>query len=183
MICVSQTVFGQKEKLSGWFVQGQFSYIKLTEIKHSTKSGVNWDHTYLDHSKSFAISINAISGYFLIKRRLSLGVGIGYDGYVNPAFNTLPLYGDLRFYFTDELNIPFVHLSLGGLLDVGTGFHRGGYFELGAGYKFTIGDTFESYVGLALTRGGVSMTSEPLTTSADQFVYRGLAFTYGVYLY
>lgn len=41
--------------------------------------------------------LQAILGYY-VSEKLSLGVGIGLNGYSNPGLNTIPLFLDLRFH-------------------------------------------------------------------------------------
>ncbi len=173
----------EDSKHKKWFVQSQVSYIKVTELWHSEKVSGQWVNTYPDPSKSYALSLNVLGGYYLVKKRLSLGMGLGYDGYYKPNFSTAPLYGDLRFYFTNEDNIPYIHLALGGNLNLGPGFYRGGYLQLGAGYKIRISDNLLSYIEIAVTRSGISLTGDSWANSDNTYAFQGIGFTFGVFLF
>jgi hypothetical protein len=166
-----------------WFLQSQFSYIKVTQVWHNEKVSGQWVSTYPDPSNSFALSLNVIGGYFLIKNRLSLGMGFGIDGYYNPNISTAPLYGDLRFYLTKKENKPYIHLSLGGNLKIGPGFYRGGYLQLGIGYKLKLNEKISSYLEAGLIRSGVSLTGEKWVESDSTSAFRGIAFTFGIIIF
>ena len=92
--------------------------------------------TDLSVSKSFAKSLNVVLDYFVIPHRLMLGVGFGLDRYENPGFNAVPLYGDVRFYWTDERNLPYLNVSLGGLLKLSSDFKPGATARLSLGLNF-----------------------------------------------
>lgn len=51
-------------------------------------------------------SIQAILGYYVVEK-LSVGVGIGLNGYSNPGLNTLPLFLNLKFHPFHNKNIVF----------------------------------------------------------------------------
>lgn len=51
-------------------------------------------------------SIQAILGYYVVEN-LSVGVGIGLNGYSNPGLNTLPLFLNLKFHPFHNKNIVF----------------------------------------------------------------------------
>jgi hypothetical protein len=184
IFCITFTkAIAQTDNEQRWLLQSQFSFIKVTEVWHSEKVSGQWVNTYPDPSNSYALSLNVIGGYFLIKNRLSLGMGFGIDGYYNPYISTAPLYGDLRFYLTKKENKPYIHLSLGGNLKIGPRFYRGGYLQLGFGYKLKLNGNLSSYLEVALTRSGVSLTGEKWVESDNTYAFRGIAFTFGVFIF
>ncbi len=179
-----QTNAQERTKDEKWFIQTQFTYVKITKVVRDTFSpGTGVRIRELDASKSFLLSLHAIGGYFVIPRRLSLGIGFGWDGYYNPNLTTAPLYGDLRFYFTNEESIPYIFLNYGGYLKLGNSFSRGGAFRLGAGYKISLPGQVLMYIEAAITRAGISLTDEPYITADDTYRFEGIAFTFGFYLY
>jgi len=173
----------ERSKDEKWFVQAQFTYNKTSKLVNDTYSQGVSRVTRLDPNQSFALSLNTIGGYFVIPKRLSLGIGLGWEGYFNPHLTTTPLYGDLRFYLTDEESIPFIFLSYGGYLKLGNAFYRGAMLRLGAGYKISLPGNTLIYIAAAITRAGISLTSESYIYSDNSYRYEGVAFTVGFYLY
>lgn len=51
-------------------------------------------------------SIHAVLGYYVVEK-LSVGAGIGLNGYSNPGLNTLPLFLNLKFHPFHNKNIVF----------------------------------------------------------------------------
>lgn len=114
-ICFGQSDFKDLDNKNAGLVSIlQFSLAKNYEA-HQVVNIPNTGSrgTDLSVSKSFAKSLNVVLGYFVIPQRLMLGVGFGLDRYENPGFNSVPLYGDVRFYWTDERNVPYLNVSLG----------------------------------------------------------------------
>jgi hypothetical protein len=169
------------DKNTGLFGVIQGSYIKNYSVIRSI-SGQYSSDTELDASQSKALSLNVLMGYYVIPKRLSLGLGFGLDGYSNPGMNTAPLYGDLRFYMTSERNIPFVYLDYGGLVKFGETFHKGQLLKLGTGYKFFVSNKLCMTADIGFAFKSVSYTDQAISPKDAVFV-KGVAFTVGFFLF
>lgn len=67
---------------------------------------VSYGYSFAEKKDAFGISypqnnsvsfIQAVVGYY-VSEKLSLGAGIGINGYSNPGLNTIPLFLDFRFH-------------------------------------------------------------------------------------
>ena len=99
IICLSEFDSYSQEN-ERWFLSAQIGFDKLTEIRTDTlyPSGGSGS-LYLDTQNSFSIGPTGVFGYFIIPKRLSLGLGTGVIWYNNPDITAVPLFADLRFYF------------------------------------------------------------------------------------
>lgn len=65
-----------------------------------------------------------------------MGIGLGIERFNNPNSNTLPLFIDVRYYFSKEKSFLYLHGNIGQNLKLDTTFTKGGMANLGIGYKF-----------------------------------------------
>jgi hypothetical protein len=90
-----------------------------------------------------AYSISTVNGY-LIKPHFSLGVGAGYDYYVNTG-SMVPLYLDMRIILHDKRFTPFIYNDAGYSFAISSatlsGFKAGIMFNPGFGIKTFVGKT------------------------------------------
>ena len=137
----------------------------------------------LNTDQSYAKSLNVVLGYFVIPRRLMVGLGFGLDRYEDPGFNTAPLYGDIRYYWTDERNIPYFYASLGGLLKLSVDFKPGATGRIGIGYKFFASKKLALHADLGYMAKGVNLDGKPVRNSNNNLNIKGVALTLGVSLF
>jgi len=90
-----------------------------------------------------AYSFSTVNGY-LIKPHFSLGVGAGYDYYVNTG-SMVPVYLDMRIVLHDKRFTPFIYNDAGYSFAVSSpslsGFKAGLMFNPGFGIKTFVGKT------------------------------------------
>ncbi|NJN28785.1 MAG: hypothetical protein HC819_23805 [Cyclobacteriaceae bacterium] len=117
--------------------QGLYGIIQLGYVKNSTLVyRYQSQSTTYDAEDAHVRSINVLMGYYIMPKKLSLGAGFGIDGFRRPDFGTLPLYLDLRYYFTEKRNTFYARTNYGGYISTGPPFTtKGRYFRLGGGYK------------------------------------------------
>lgn len=168
-------------KNTGMFGIVQGSFIKNYSVIHSVSGQHSYD-TPLDARQSVAYSLNVIMGYYVIPKKLSLGLGFGLDGYHIPDMNTAPLYGDLRFYLNPKRNTSFLYLDYGGLVKFNETFHKGQMLRLGSGYKFFVSKRLCMTADLSFDFKSVSNTDEVFSPKDAIFV-KGVAFTVGFFLF
>lgn len=122
----------------GFFNITKFGYINVLEANLETFSPTNGVVvTDLVTDSATAFSLHTINGYF-INPFLSVGIGIGLDGYRNPTYNTLPLFFDFRAYLMDEKSSPYLYFDYGTLIKIEGDKNNGSIFNIGFGYKFPI---------------------------------------------
>lgn len=151
----------------------KYGYFNLSEIGFSYGSG---NKEYEFSPKQFVSSINTATVFsirnvngFYINPHLSIGVGLGYerisikegkttminnDGLqetvIIPSqfYNTLPLFADLRYYFTKSSNSWFVYGDVGSSIEISNKFNKGFYWGTGVGYKFSVTEFYALNVNL-----------------------------------
>jgi hypothetical protein len=175
----------QDESLTtGLYGMAQTSFISIYNGEHRVQlpnqPSVGSD---LNTTGSLGYGASFSAGYFLIKHRLSVGVGLGLYNFHKPGFSTLPIYGEVRFYFTDEPNIPYININLGTSPQLGNNFKRGPYGRIGVGYRFFISDDFCLLGELNWQPFGVANDNEPYNHSNDKFQFKSYAFTLGLILF
>jgi len=171
------------DKNTGLFGLIQGSYIKNFHAYEETNIKNVDVNTQLNTKQSNAYSLNFIVVYYVIPKRLTAGLGFGLDGYNNPNANTAPLYGDVRFYFTSERNIPFVYVEYGGMLQLGKEFHKGQVARIGAGYRFFATKKLRMTADISFVAKSLSYTNEPVLRSKDALFIKGVGFTLGFQLF
>ena len=141
----AQTIQEKKDvfRNRGYFNITRFSYTSVNFAEQSLFiEGQGSFTTELNDDKAKAFALETINGYFF-SPYFSLGVGTGLDGYHNPNINTMPLFLDSRVYFKDGYNSVFAFMDLGLLAKVSDNFTKGSMFNIGAGYKFSLGEKRE----------------------------------------
>lgn len=131
-LCVySLSLQGQKKQQ----VKKNQGIFNITEIGYLPGSGnINYDvYTVTNDARTYRL--RSIFGYF-INPHLSVGVGIGLDGYHEPDHNTMPLFIECRGYLKDQRNTFYGFLDLGKSLGVNETFRSGLFLNSGVGYKF-----------------------------------------------
>jgi len=168
---------------TGLFGILQASYIKNYNAYRIISGSDGVQKINLKTTGSNTYSLNAIFGYFVIPKRLSIGVGFGLDGYHNPDINTAPLYGDIRFYFTSERNIPYIYVDYGGLIQLGQEFHKGQVGRIGIGYKFFVSKKLCLVADVSFAAKSISYSNDPVLKSDDAVFIKGIGFTLGFLLF
>ncbi len=127
----SFSVQGQ-EKQSIKKNQGVFN---ITEIGYLPGLGnIDYDG-YSIANDAQTYRLRSIFGYFF-NPHLSLGIGIGLDGYHEPDHNTMPLFIECRGYLKDQRNTVYGFADVGKALNANETFTPGLFLNAGVGYKF-----------------------------------------------
>lgn len=122
-------------------------YFNLTELGYFFANN-RLNQTLIDGSNEIfnnaahALSIRNINGLF-INNNISLGIGVGLDGYTFNNYrsyfdNTFLLFGDARYYLKNQKNTFFGYGDFGKSVSIDDNIARGLFFNLGLGYKFKV---------------------------------------------
>lgn len=184
-ICFGQSNFKDLDnKNTGLTAILQFGMAKNYEAQQTINIPNEGSRGFnLNTDQSYAKSLNVVLGYFVIPHRLMVGLGFGLDRYEDPGFNTAPLYGDIRYYWTDERNVPYIYASLGGLLKLSIDFKPGATGRLGIGYKFFASKKLALHADLGYMAKGVNLDGKPIRNSNNNLNIKGVALTLGVSLF
>ena len=157
-----------------------FNITKLSyiDVKNATLDQKGISPININTNDAICYSLQTISGYFL-NPHLSVGIGIGLDGYHKPDFNTMPLFLDIRGYFVDNRNSAFAFLDIGTLLDAGPLYRKGTMAEIGIGYKFFASSNIAMIASINGSFKGLSLTNEGYKTSDRTVVLRGIGVSVG----
>lgn len=111
-----------------------------TELGFYKGTGLSTDFPHITFVENgYAKSLRFVAGYF-INPHFSAGVGFGADRFENPGANTFPVFLDIRGYFKNARNTPFVFLDAGKTVVFNSQAQEDGILlDGGAGYKFFIG--------------------------------------------
>jgi hypothetical protein len=164
----------------GFFNITKLSYINVGSAKletFNTTDGVVV--TSLNVDKAHAYSLQTINGYFF-SPHFSAGIGVGLDGYHNPNFNTLPIFLDLRAYFSDEAKSGYLYLDYGTMAKVDGGKNNGSIFNIGLGYKFPIKDRLMLVTDLGYSYKSISNDGLSIRKSESWVQAKGLVFSIGI---
>lgn len=117
-----------------------FSLTELGALYGVGKKNVNSDiiHGSYGDYRGYTGRLRTMAGYF-IKENLSVGLGIGLDGFHEPDNNTMPFFGDLRYYAKKRANTPYAMFNYGIFLKRNDSFKNGNFYELGIGYRLKLG--------------------------------------------
>lgn len=163
----------------GFFNITQAGFINVKEAREEIFSpdfGTKAEKLSVD--KAIAYSLQTINGFF-ISPNLSLGVGIGLDGYQNPDINTAPLYVDLRTYLLKGKNSPFLVIDYGWLLKFGNEFKKGNMVKIGVGWKFPISKKICMIADVSFMAKGISLTNDSYTESRHIVDVKGSGVNFG----
>lgn len=158
----------------------------LFKIRHLNFSDVLFEYRNTEErspKNARGIEFGLETEYALLPKRLSLTAGIFVLGIREPHINGTPLLlGGLKFYFTDEFNIPFLMLQAGHSFKLGWRNHSGTSVRFGIGYRFKISPKMKVNVDVASTYNAMSLTSAPFRTSYSVVTLReGLGIGLGLY--
>jgi len=183
LLSFSQNVDNEVDEYrnTGFFNITRIGYKFINEAKletFDTENGVVV--TSLPTDKAYALSLQTINGYF-INPYISAGVGIGLDGYNNPNYNTLPLFVDVRGYFSDNASSLYAVLNYGTLLKIDGGKNNGSMLNLGVGYKFPVNDKRLMFVSdLSWSYKQISNDGLSIQESESWTLINGILLTFGI---
>ncbi|MET3114621.1 hypothetical protein AAKU52_002356 [Pedobacter sp. CG_S7] len=142
-------------------------YFNLTELGYflgnnsiiQTKAGGSGKNVNGAH----ALSLRNINGLF-VNNNLSLGIGVGLDGYTfnNDRYhfdNTFLLFGDARYYLKNEMNTFFGYGDLGQSVAIDDNIQKGLFYNLGMGYKFKVAPTAAMNGSIGYNHQNINHTS------------------------
>ena len=86
----------------------------------------------------FAARMKLIVAYH-INEHFSGGLGVGFDGYFDPAYYILPIFIDIKGYLKDNNTTPFAFLDLGYAPGITDNFGKGLMTNFGIGYRLYVG--------------------------------------------
>lgn len=164
----------------GFFNITKFSYINIGSAKLETfnpSDGVVV--TSLNTDKAHAYSLQTINGYFF-SPNFSAGIGVGLDGYSNPNFNTLPIFLDLRAYFSDEAESYYLFTDYGTMPKIDGGKNNGSIFNIGLGYKFPIKKRLMIVFDLGYSYKSISNDGLSIRKSESWVQAKGIVFGIGI---
>lgn len=130
----------QSAKTSVFFNNTEMGYFIGNDYRRILTPQGNTSNSAVTHT----ICIRSVNGWYLCPK-ISLGIGVGFDGlivrpseYIVPGGNsfdlairpgtyyrTLPLYGDLRYYFKDKARSYFLYGNLGSSIAINHNFEKG----------------------------------------------------------
>lgn len=113
--------------------QAKRNYFKIEGGYLVGIGNINYDDRVTFVNQSEAFRLRASFGLFL-DPKTSIGIGLGLDGYHNPAHNTLPVFFELRRFLRTNNNSLFAFLNLGTAIEISQEFEKGLYFSSGLGY-------------------------------------------------
>lgn len=130
---------------------------------------------------NFGFSLQTINGYF-INKNISLGIGIGLDRYNNPSANTLPLFLDTRYYFSEDSRSLYVLGNFGGLIKIENGTRRGSMINLGLGYKFPFNEKSRTFFvsDISFSHKSISLDGLPISDSVRFSRVNGIMISFGL---
>lgn len=167
-------------KNESFFNVTQFSIGSLHRADYTQSfSGQITQGTSLNTDNSRVYSLRTVFGYFL-NRKWSVGVGVGLDGYHEPNFNTLPLYGDLRYYFLTGKKSVFSYLNYGAVVKIGESFEKGTLLNFGIGYKFFASEDIALLVSISTDYKALSLTNQNFAVSDQSVLISGSKLTLGI---
>jgi len=183
ILSFSQNVHNEVDEYrnTGFFNITRIGYKFINEAKletFDTENGVVV--TSLPTDNAFALGLQTINGYF-INPYISAGVGIGLDGYNNPNFNTLPLFIDVRGYFSDDASSLYAVFNYGTLLKIDGDKNNGSMLNLGVGYKFPVNDKRLMFVSdLSWSYKQISNDGLSIQESESWTLINGILVTFGI---
>ncbi|PSG90104.1 hypothetical protein [Aurantibacter aestuarii] len=126
--------------------------------------------------------LNTVTGVFLFKK-LSLGVGLGLDGYSDPNLNTMPAYFDLRYYLKEQKRGLNTYINIGPAINPfgeNSRLRKGTILNLGAGYVIEAGESTNLIVDIFYNHKTLSLTPEKLKDTDTTIVLDAFGFGIGI---
>ena len=166
----------------GFFNLTKISYTKVNALEQDIFVPGEGSFSYdLKTEDATSYAIQTINGYFF-NPYISLGLGLGIEGFNSPNINTLPIFADVRVYLQDDYSTPFAFLDIGGMIKASDNFNQGNMFALGAGYKFFVGEEkkISLVTDVSFSGRNISLTDEAVRTSENKLAIRGVALSFGI---
>ena len=185
LIFTIQSLFGQEPPLEETPQKlKKFEY--LFKIRYLNFSDVLFEYRNTEErspTNATGMEFGLETEYALLPKRLSLTAGVFVLGIRDPHINGTPLLlGGLKFYFTDELNTPFLMLQAGHSFKLGWRSQTGTSVRYGIGCRFKISPKMKVNVDVASVFNAMSLTSAPYRTSYSVVTLRkGLGLGLGLY--
>lgn len=110
-------------------------YVNTNTLEIFANRESNYSNEKVIQNRGFGIEISSFHGLFLFRTlSISLGAGIAFN--INKNYKTLPIVGDVKWYFSEYgENSPYVLLNAGRNLRI-ENFKGGGTAKFGVGYAF-----------------------------------------------
>ena len=165
----------------GYFNITKFGYIFVNEASLETFNPQEGTVlTTIPSNNALAYSLQTINGTF-INPYLSLGIGVGLDGYHNPNYNTMPLFFDIRGYLSDSLESLYLFTNYGTLVKIKNGTRNGNTFNIGLGYKIPLNkNRFTIVTDISYSYKAVSNDGKSIRNSIDYTRLKGTMLSIGV---
>lgn len=111
-----------------------------TDFTYSRPINMSYQGESVDINDSKSYGINMLMSYNL-STNMSLGLGIGLQGYEGPILNTMPIYVNFKYYFTPFNDSFFITTDIGqsGISEASDTFKYGLLVNGGLGYVFYSG--------------------------------------------
>jgi hypothetical protein len=135
-------------------------------------------HNIRQHN-SMAFGIETITGWFL-NPYISAGIGFGYNYYNVPEHHMLPVFVDLRTYFSKYRNSFYANLGLGPLFSIDKKYTRAKVVNAGVGYKFFVGKNVCLNLGLVANAKDFNMSGFPDPDPTHEFAINSVSFDLGI---
>jgi hypothetical protein len=140
--------------------RGVFINVTPSLIVHSSINSTQFDESgslvsrgAIPNPNSGTVSYFVEAGYFVVPKRLSVGLGFGWasNGAIDRAY--LPLYLDCKFFLLQSRNSPLIYAGLGRLIPANSDNIKGNILSAGIGVKrfFTNKLAASFSVGYSLT--------------------------------
>jgi len=188
LFLLSVTTFSQEElskdidRNTGYFNITGFSVKSIFSAKQETFDTTNGVVvTTLNSDNANAFGITTINGYF-INKNISLGIGVGLQRYNNPGANTLPLFFDARYYFSEEANSLYIVGNAGALLKIENGTKRGSMARIGIGLKYPISNKSRTMLvtDISLSHRSISQDGKSISDSENFLILNGAIINFGI---
>jgi len=173
-VCHAQQITKQEK---GYFNVTELGYqFGNNSLKIGNSSGGYGTYVNGTH----ALSLRTVNGIF-ITNKVSLGLGLGIENYSrnNGGINSnlFQLFGDVRYYFKNDVKTLFAYGQAGPSLKISDEFEKGSMYNVGIGYKFPVAERTMMNASFGLTDQYVKYDDESVLL---QNRYYGAAFKVGV---
>lgn len=151
---VCSATFGQGKheyKNKGFFNLSGINYYEVSRLTEDFLENGSGNTVY-DYQPGLTrgVGFQTINGWFL-GPYISMGIGLGIDFYNKQSLSIVPVFYDLRIYFSNNYNSFFLFGDIGSIISKKqTNYSTRALFTAGLGYKFFIGNKncFESFIAL-----------------------------------
>lgn len=162
---------------------GEFSLAKEFHIDYTYQKIVSGSLVRLNTGdfSSQASEATLELGYYLLAKKLSLGLGFGIHSNSTYRINGAPLFASLKYFVIPERNSFIIYTDVGQLLKLGEIWNNGDFFEIGIGQKLFFTKKLAGIVKLGANFKRFSLSDEPLKGSSEYFTSRGIQLSAGLY--